>query len=45
MECPKKVFLQDLIEEIKVWQQEGNGIILMMDLNGNVKDCWITQPL
>jgi len=34
----RKDVLNDLAKEIKDWQQEGGGIILLMDLNDDVRD-------
>jgi len=38
------VVITDLIAEIKIWQAEGDSIILMKDLNGDVCNQQLRQP-
>ena len=43
--CPRHALLADIAVEIQQWQQEGDQIILGMDLNDDVRTTTITKPL
>jgi len=38
MDLPKKLFLQDILKAIMEWQVEGDSIILVVDMNDNIRD-------
>jgi len=40
----QKAVIMDMVQAIWQWQEEGDAIILMMDLNGDVRDLELTQP-
>ncbi len=39
--CPKEQFLQDLEKNIAQWQEEGDQIAVMADMNKDVQATWL----
>jgi len=45
MDLPKKLFLQDILKSITEWQAEGDSIILVVDMNDDIRDPEIKNML
>jgi len=42
-DCPREAILSDLSSEVRLWQEEGDGIIIPTDFNEDIRRPWIQK--